>query len=70
MYSDKKRPRFLRIGSVCEQIGLSPSFVYKLVRTGEFPAPRKVGGKSSVWVESEVLQWMEKTARGGKEHVD
>ena len=70
MFSDSNRPRFLRIRSVCDQIGLSPSFVYKLVRAGEFPAPLKVGGKSSVWLESEVLKWMEEAARGGHEHAD
>ena len=54
--------RFLRLPEVQERTGLSRSFIYKSINDKTFPAPRKVGGRASVWLESEVNTWMSRVA--------
>ena len=54
--------RFLRLPEVQERTGFSRSFIYKSVNDKSFPAPRKVGGRASVWLESEVNTWMSRVA--------
>lgn len=48
---------FIRLKEVLLICGKSRSSVYASIRDGNFPAPVKVGGRSSAWVKSEVLQW-------------
>ena len=54
--------RFLRLPEVQERTGFSRSFIYKSVNDKTFPSPRKVGGRASVWLESEVSTWMSRVA--------
>jgi prophage regulatory protein len=54
-----KSKRFLRIQSVIDKVGLSKSHLYAQIAKNNFPAPIKLGARSSAWVESEVEQWME-----------
>ena len=54
--------RFLRLPDVQDRTGFSRSFIYKSVNDKSFPAPRKVGGRASVWLESEVNTWMSQVA--------
>ena len=61
--------RFLRLPEVQERTGLSRSFIYKSINDKTFPAPRKVGGRASVWLESEVNTWMSRVA-GDKEAAE
>ena len=49
---------FLRIKDVCGIAALSPSFIYALQAKGKFPRSRKIANKVSVWLESEVQEWM------------
>jgi prophage regulatory protein len=48
---------FLRLGEVKSRSGLSKSTIYKLIRTGEFPAPRKLGGSAVGWRASDFAKW-------------
>jgi predicted DNA-binding transcriptional regulator AlpA len=50
---------FLRITDVCKITALSQSFVYSLQAKGQFPRSRKIAAKVSVWLESEVQEWMQ-----------
>lgn len=50
---------FLRLEEVCKEVGLGVSYIYKLVRQGDFPQPVKIGSKATRWVQSEVIDWME-----------
>ena len=61
--------RFLRLPEVQERTGFSRSFIYKSVNDKTFPSPRKVGGRASVWLESEVNTWMSRVA-GDKEAAE
>lgn len=51
--------RFIRLKEVLAICGKSRSSVYESIKKGTFPAPVKLGGRSSAWVKSEVLQWAE-----------
>ena len=61
--------RFLRLPEVQERTGFSRSFIYKSVNDKTFPSPRKIGGRASVWLESEVNTWMSRVA-GDKEAAE
>ena len=37
--------------------------IYRKVRTGEFPAPIKIGPNRIAWLESEFEQWLEERIR-------
>lgn len=49
--------RFIKLREVLAICGKSRSSIYAAVRDGAFPAPVKLGGRSSAWIKSEVLQW-------------
>lgn len=48
---------FIRLNEVLTICGKSRTSVYESIKKGSFPAPIKLGGRSSAWVKSEVLQW-------------
>ena len=48
---------FIRLNEVLSICGKSRSSVYESIKNGNFPAPVKVGGRSSAWVKREVLEW-------------
>lgn len=51
--------KFLKIREVMEITSLARSTIYKFTAEGRFPKQVPIGGNSVVWVESEVLEWME-----------
>ncbi len=52
--------RFLRFPEVKERVGFSRSQVHLLINQGKFPAPIKLGARASGWLESEVINWVNK----------
>ena len=50
--------KFLRIGTVCELVGLKPAGLYRITQLGTFPKPVKLSIRASGWVESEVIDWL------------
>jgi prophage regulatory protein len=52
--------RFIRMPDLRQKVGLSKSQIYKLIQQDEFPEPVKLGKKVSVWIDSEVEEWMSK----------
>lgn len=50
--------KLIRISEVSKLTTISKSHIYTLIRQGEFPKPRKLGANTSVWIETDVLQWM------------
>ena len=62
MINEIHTEKFLRLNDVIERTGLSRSYIYKSVNDGTFPTPRKVGGRASVWLESELEYWMQSIA--------
>src|ERR1700733_557411 len=57
-HSHIPRERLLRLPQALDMIGLSKSMVYKTMKTGEFPQPRKIH-HATVRVESKVKSWIE-----------
>lgn len=51
--------RILRWPEVKHRIGYSRSHTHNLIAEGKFPAPIKLGGRASGWVESEISEWIE-----------
>lgn len=43
---------------VRRQTGLSGATIYRLIKSGTFPAPVKVGIRASAWVGAEVDRWV------------
>lgn len=50
--------RFIPLPAVEEKTALKKSSIYAKVKTGDFPAPIKVGVRT-VWIESEVDDWLD-----------
>ena len=51
--------RLFRIRTVRAITGLSRTSLYNLIQEGEFPAPVKIGKRSSAWRESDIQEWGE-----------
>ena len=51
--------KLLKIKNVIALTGLSRSHLYALAQSGQFPKPVKLSERSSAWLESEVLDWIE-----------
>jgi len=50
----------LRLPAVCALIGLSKSQIYRMIRSGEFPAPVRLGQNSVAWPSDQVDSWIQK----------
>jgi prophage regulatory protein len=55
---DRASHRALRLDAVVQKTGLSKSYTYKLIKYGEFPAPKKIRDRVSVWDEREIDAWL------------
>ncbi|MEN3257592.1 AlpA family transcriptional regulator [Sodalis endosymbiont of Spalangia cameroni] len=42
----------------CRRTGLCRSWLYHLIRAGEFPQPVKIGSYAVAFIESEVDEWI------------
>jgi len=51
-------PELIRKHQVSELTTYSGSHIDTLVRQGKFPKSRKLGANTSVWLKSEVVQWI------------
>jgi len=58
--SGQSQIKLIRIGEVSKLTTISKPHIYTLARQGKFPKARKLTENSSVWLESEVLDWMYK----------
>ncbi|GLW39713.1 transcriptional regulator [Pectobacterium carotovorum subsp. carotovorum] len=48
----------IRLSGVMKKTGLRKSWIYLLMKQGEFPQAVKIGARSVAWVESEVNDWI------------
>jgi len=51
-------PRLIRLDKVLEITTLSPSTIFRLIAKGQFPKQRKISERSTRWVESEVIEYI------------
>ncbi|MEL6487711.1 MAG: AlpA family transcriptional regulator [Pseudomonadota bacterium] len=59
-------PRLIRLPEVMDRVGLRRTAVYERVKEGEFPKPRSLGPRCSVWVESEIDEWVNRVIDDGR----
>lgn len=52
-------PRLIKLSQVKALTTLSTSELYRRIAAGAFPRQVMLGPKSAVWIEAEVLEWME-----------
>lgn len=55
----KQYPPVSNLPDVKEITGLGKSSIYKMVKAGEFPAPKKLFSNRVAWATVEVLAWVE-----------
>ena len=51
-------PRLIRLDQVLEITTLSVSTIYRQIAKSQFPKQRKISERSTRWVESEVLEYI------------
>lgn len=49
--------RYIRIGEVESEVGLSRSEIYRKVKSGDFPKQYKLGRQSVAWRDVDVEAW-------------
>ena len=59
--------RLLRRTEVEKRIGVGRSTIYRLMREGRFPEPRKIGPTAVRWSDAEVEEWIEAQPRASGE---
>ena len=56
----------LRISDVVKATRLSRSSIYFLIKSNDFPRPKRLGKKVVFWTETEIQRWLEnRPAPGG-----
>ena len=49
--------RDLRLPDVIAEVGLSKTEIYRRIRDGRFPKPKKRGPRTSVWPYASLIDW-------------
>ena len=52
------RPAVIDIAQTASYVSLSTRTIEKMVRTGEFPAPRKLSGRRVAYLVNEIDEWI------------
>jgi prophage regulatory protein len=48
---------FLRTAQVIAQTGMSRTTLHRLVKAGDFPAPKRLGVRAVGWLSSDIARW-------------
>lgn len=70
---DFRPSRILRLGAVCQLIGVSRSTLYNWIDSQSrwyipsFPRPIRIGNAAIGWHENELLEYMRSAARAGRQ---
>lgn len=59
--------KMIRLKDVIDKTGLSRSTIYRLVNQGDIPQPIKLTEKTSVWILSEVDEFLERKVKEYRE---
>lgn len=51
--------KLLTIKQVIEKTELSRATVYRYLKKGIFPSPRRLDSKTIRWIESDIIDWIE-----------
>ena len=58
------RTLYLSVDQIAERFNVSKDTIWRWRRKGEFPAPFKLGGKTTRWRLSDVEEWEEQLECG------
>ena len=61
--------KFIKLPPVEQITGMSCSEIYRRIAAGTFPKQIKLGPKSVVWIESEVLAWCDERIAASRGEV-
>jgi prophage regulatory protein len=50
---------YLRFPDVKARSGLSRTTIHRLVKAGDFPAPKRIGARAVAWLSSDFARWCE-----------
>lgn len=53
-----QRDRLIQLPEVRHLTGIGKTSIYKLIGSGQFPRPAKIGSGSSRWSENAILEWI------------
>ncbi len=48
---------YLSVDQVAARFNVSKDSIWRWCRDGEFPAPRKLGGRTTRWRLSDIVEW-------------
>jgi prophage regulatory protein len=48
----------MRMTDVCSELGVSRASVYRLLQSGSFPKPLKLGKRAIGWERDHIQQWI------------
>ncbi len=51
--------RLVRCPEVLDRTGYKKSWLYALIRKGEFPAPVRLGARAVAWREGDLQAWIQ-----------
>ena len=51
--------RLMKIDEVLHLTSLSRSTLYRLIRSGDFPSPVRIGPRAVAWRERDIRRWLE-----------
>lgn len=49
--------KFLRLPEVRQAVGMSRSQIYRMIQSGQFPKPVKLGTRMAVWPDEAIEKW-------------
>lgn len=50
---------YLELEAAADSLSVSPTTLQRMVREGDFPAPRKISGRRVGWLVREIEAWCE-----------
>ena len=57
--TESKQERFIRLDEVMSRTGLKRANIYLRMKNGTFPKNISIDAKNVVWLESEIMEWMQ-----------
>lgn len=61
--------QLIKLSQVMAKTTLSKSTIYRLIKTSNFPQPRKLSVRAVAWVEGEIDEWIENRVSACKSNV-
>ena len=50
--------KILRLPALLARVGLSPATLYRMISSGAFPRPVRIGVRATGWRSDEVDEWL------------